>query len=59
MPLTLAQGNTLGWLVKPHNYYMEDMSMDLHNAIGGAVQDPGTCALIRQEMPKYGDTPQN
>lgn len=55
MPLTLAQGNTLGWLVKPHNYYMEDMSMDLHNAVGGAVQDPGTCALIRQEMPKYGD----
>ncbi|CDJ57132.1 amiloride-sensitive amine oxidase, copper-containing, putative [Eimeria maxima] len=54
MPLTLAQGNTLGWLVKPHNYYMEDMSMDLHNAIGGAVQDPGTCALIRQETPKYG-----
>ncbi|XP_026193526.1 uncharacterized protein LOC34622548 [Cyclospora cayetanensis] len=59
MPLTLAQGNTLGWLVKPHNYYMEDMSMDLHNAIGGAVQDPGTCALIRQEMPKYEDTSGN
>lgn len=59
MPLTLAQGNTLGWLVKPHNYYMEDMSMDLHNAVGGAVQDPGTCALIRQEMPKYGDTPED
>lgn len=53
MPQTLSFGNTLGFLLKPHNFYTEDMSMDLHNTLGGAVQDPGTCAIIRQETEKY------
>eukprot|EP00921_Rhytidocystis_pertsovi_P012274 GHVQ01019864.1.p1 GENE.GHVQ01019864.1~~GHVQ01019864.1.p1 ORF type:complete len:1741 (+),score=301.52 GHVQ01019864.1:150-5372(+) len=50
MPLTVAIGNTLGWLVKPSNFYTEDPSMDLHNAIAGDIKDPGTCAVIRQEL---------
>lgn len=50
MPLTVALGNTLGWLVKPANFYTEDPSMDLHNAIAGDVKDPGTCAIIREEL---------
>ncbi|CBZ51594.1 hypothetical protein NCLIV_013880 [Neospora caninum Liverpool] len=53
MPQTLSLGNTLGFLVKPHNFFTEDPSMDLHNSLGGAVQDPGTCAIIRQETEKY------
>jgi len=46
-PLTVAQGNTLGFLVKPFNMFEQDPSMDLHNAVGGDITDPGTCALVR------------
>jgi len=50
MPLTVAIGNTLGWMVKPANFYTEDPSMDLHNAIAGDIKDPGTCAVIRTDL---------
>lgn len=50
MPLTLCLGNTLGWLSKPANFFTEDPSMDLHNAVAGDSQDPGTCAMMRSEL---------
>eukprot|EP00922_Rhytidocystis_sp_ex-Travisia-forbesii_P015546 GHVS01023181.1.p1 GENE.GHVS01023181.1~~GHVS01023181.1.p1 ORF type:complete len:1571 (-),score=233.35 GHVS01023181.1:499-5211(-) len=50
MPLTVSIGNTLGWMVKPANFYTEDPSMDLHNAIAGDIKDPGTCAVIRTDL---------
>eukprot|EP00920_Eleutheroschizon_duboscqi_P005101 GHVT01011820.1.p1 GENE.GHVT01011820.1~~GHVT01011820.1.p1 ORF type:complete len:303 (-),score=37.05 GHVT01011820.1:835-1743(-) len=53
MPLTVCIGNTLGWMIKPHNFYGEDPSMDLHNSIAGDAQDPGTCAIVRQEPMKF------
>lgn len=47
MPLTIPVGNTLGWMVKPSNLFLEDPSMDLSNAMGGGLNDPGTCAVVR------------
>jgi hypothetical protein len=50
MPLTIPVGNLLGWLVKPSNLFHEDPSMDLYNAQGGGVRDPGTCAVVRMDI---------
>lgn len=47
MPQTVPVGNTLGWMIKPANLFFEDPSMDLSNAMGGGVDDPGTCAVVR------------
>lgn len=59
MPLTIPIGNTLGWLVKPSNLFIEDPSMDLHNAQGGGVRDPGTCAVVRLDIGEVEPTLDN
>lgn len=50
MPQTIPVGNKLGWLAKPANMFYEDPSMDLWNAMGGGVKDPGTCAVVRMDI---------
>lgn len=59
MPLTIPVGNTLGWLVKPSNLFTEDPSMDLSNAQGGGVKDPGTCAVVRLDIGEVEPTMDN
>ncbi|KAF8820572.1 MAM domain-containing protein [Cardiosporidium cionae] len=50
MPLTVSIGNTLGFRSKPSNFFTEDPSMDLHNAMSGDVRDPGACAILRNSV---------
>lgn len=49
-PLTIPIGNTLSALIRPNNWFLEDPSMDLHNAIGGDFKDPGQCAVVRRDL---------
>ncbi|EZG76509.1 amine oxidase [Gregarina niphandrodes] len=49
-PLTIPIGNTLSMMLRPNNWFLEDPTMDLHNAIGGDFKDPGQCAVVRKSI---------
>ncbi|OII77392.1 MAM domain-containing protein [Cryptosporidium andersoni] len=48
VPQTTALGNTLGWYIRPFNWWPMDPSVTLHNAIKGDFIEPGTCAVQRR-----------
>lgn len=49
-PLTIPIGNTLSALIRPNNYFPEDPTMDLRNAIGHDFNDIGVCAVVRRDL---------
>lgn len=49
-PLTVPVGNTLSAMFRPNNWFLEDPTMDLHNAVGGEFSDLGQCAVVRRSL---------